>query len=65
MWPAWAGSVAAGVGPGKRSLGGDGGAKRAGGGAIRTERVCRLVLPSVSTCSPFEEGILRLRMGGG
>ena len=34
-----------------------------GGDAIKAERVCRLVLPGVCTCSPFEEGILHLWMG--
>ena len=29
-----------------------------GGGAIKAERVCRLVLPGVPTGSPFEQGIL-------
>ena len=33
-----------------------------GGGAIKAERECRLVLPC--TCAAFEEGILHSRMGG-
>ena len=34
-------------------------------GGIKAEGVCRWVLAGVRTCSPFEEGILHLRMGGG
>ena len=32
--------------------------------AIQAEYVCRLVLASVRTCSPFEEGILHSWIGG-
>ena len=32
--------------------------------AINTERVCRLVLPGVRTCSPFGEGVIHVWMGG-
>ena len=35
-----------------------------GGGAIKADRVCRLVLAGVRTCSPFEEGLLHSWMGG-
>ena len=35
-----------------------------GGCAIKAEWVCRLVLPGVHTCSPFEEGILHSWKGG-
>ena len=35
-----------------------------GGGGIKAEPVCRLVLPGARTCSPFEEGILHTWMGG-
>ena len=38
--------------------------RRLGARAIKAEGVCRLVLPGVSTCSPFEEGILHMWMGG-
>ena len=34
------------------------------GDAIKAESACRLVLPGVRTCPPFEEGILHLWMGG-
>ena len=39
--------------------------------AIKAERVRRVVLPGVRTCSPFEEGVLRMdgwvvhALGGG
>ena len=36
-----------------------------GGGAIKAEGICRLVLPGVRKCSHFEEGILRVWMGAG
>ena len=32
-------------------------------GAIKAERVCRLVLLGVRACSPFEEGILHAWIG--
>ena len=32
--------------------------------AIKAEGVCRLVLPGVRICSPFEEGVLHSSMGG-
>ena len=35
-----------------------------GGGGIKAERVCRLVLPCVHACSPPEEGALHVWMGG-
>ena len=35
-----------------------------GGGAIKAERVCRLVLPGKRMCAPFEEGILHSWIGG-
>ena len=35
-----------------------------GGGAVKAGWVCRLVLPGVPKCSPFEEGILHSWMGG-
>ena len=41
--------------------GGEGGF---GACAIKAEWVCRLVLPGVRTCSPFEEGILRVWIRG-
>ena len=34
------------------------------GGATKARRVCLLVLPGGHTCSPFEEGILHLWIGG-
>ena len=35
-----------------------------GGGAVKAEQVCRLMLPGARTCSPFEEGILHAWIGG-
>ena len=35
-----------------------------GGVAMKAERLRRLVLPAVRTCSPSEEGTLHLWMGG-
>ena len=36
-----------------------------GGGGIKTQGVCRLVVPGVRTCAPFEGGLLHLWTGGG
>ena len=36
---------------------------RGGGGAIKVEGVCQLVLPDVHMCARFEKGILRGRVG--
>ena len=35
-----------------------------GGGARKAEGVCRLILPGVRTCLPFEERILHSWIGG-
>ena len=42
-----------------------GGRGGGGDGTIKAAGVCRLVLPAVRMCSPFEKGILHLWMGAG
>ena len=36
-----------------------------GGGGLRPSELCRLILPDVRTCWPFEEGIRVFLKGGG